>query len=185
MAIRTDAELITAISNLNLEPVKFKLVNKKDGKSWALDEADLVEKQYKRFLFLAGKYTEVSVVPTPAIDDFWHQHILDTQKYEVDCSNIFGYFMHHFPYFGERGEEDAQQLQQAASVTRDLYQQHFGEFMPIGATICTACNPSPPRPSCGSCGGSSCNNSIENTLKRPTILREHPISQDSWHVTSL
>lgn len=177
MAIRTDAKLIAAISNLDLEPVKFKLLNKKDGKSWALDEADLVEKQYKRFLFLAGKYTEVSVVPTPAIDDFWHQHILDTQKYEADCNAIFGYFMHHFPYFGERGEEDAQQLQQAASTTRDLYQQHFGEFMSIGATVCTACKPSPPSPC-----ATGCSNSMENVLKHPTILREYPISQGLWYI---
>ena len=31
------------------------------------------------------------------VDEFWHQHILDTRKYRDDCENIFGHYMDHTP----------------------------------------------------------------------------------------
>lgn len=62
------------------------------------------------------------------IDDFWHLHILDTQKYAEDCQVIFGYFLHHFPYFGMRGEEDAKNLSDSWEETCNLYQNRFGSL---------------------------------------------------------
>jgi hypothetical protein len=31
------------------------------------------------------------------LDNLWHEHILDTRKYEIDCRNIFGSIIHHNP----------------------------------------------------------------------------------------
>jgi hypothetical protein len=44
------------------------------------------------------------------VDEIWHQHILDTHAYHRDCDAIFGSYLHHFPYFGMRGDADAQAL---------------------------------------------------------------------------
>ena len=33
-------------------------------------------------------------------------HILDTRAYSRDCEFLFGRFLHHFPYFGMRGDAD-------------------------------------------------------------------------------
>ena len=59
----------------------------------------------------------------------WHYHILDTEKYAEDCRDIFGYFVHHFPYFGMRGDEDAQHLQAAFVETQELYVKEFGKSL--------------------------------------------------------
>jgi hypothetical protein len=64
-------------------------------------------------------------VPTHEIDEFWHQHILDTLKYVDDCQYVFGYFLHHYPYFGLRGAEDAQALADSFEKTRALFIEHF------------------------------------------------------------
>jgi len=67
-----------------------------------------------------------SLVPSKDIDAFWHQHILDTKKYAEDCDMIFGYFLHHFPYFGIRGEDDARSLKEAFADTKKLFLDYFG-----------------------------------------------------------
>jgi hypothetical protein len=52
---------------------------------------------------------------------------LDTQKYAEECSTVFGEFLHHFPYFGLRGEEDQRALRTAYESTLELMRDEFGE----------------------------------------------------------
>jgi hypothetical protein len=59
----------------------------------------------------------------------WHFHILDTRAYHQDCESVFGHYLHHFPYFGMRGEEDAQNLKKSFDNTQVLYFQTFSESM--------------------------------------------------------
>jgi len=66
------------------------------------------------------------IVPNKLVDAFWHAHILDTMKYAADCEHVFGHFVHHFPYFGLRGEEDARELQDAFATTKQRYENLFG-----------------------------------------------------------
>lgn len=61
------------------------------------------------------------------VDEFWHQHILDTHAYHEDCEVIFGNYLHHFPYFGMRGEADAKALEDAYADTLERYRASFGE----------------------------------------------------------
>ena len=65
-------------------------------------------------------------MPSKLVDKFWHLHILDTEKYIEDCRHCFGSILHHFPYFGMRGDQDAANLQSAYGKTFVLYQQAFG-----------------------------------------------------------
>ncbi|WP_205588317.1 glycine-rich domain-containing protein [Helicobacter vulpis] len=65
-------------------------------------------------------------MPPKDVDAFWHYHILDTQKCAQDCQEIFGYFLHHFPYFGMRGDQDAQNLQDSWNSTCQKYLARFG-----------------------------------------------------------
>lgn len=115
------------IETLDLDPIVVKLMDKVEGKGWDLAYARLIESEYRKFLVLLLKYPNEAIVPAREVDEFWHYHILDTLKYEEDCKNIFGYFMHHFPYFGMRGEEDANNLKQAWKKTCELYIECFGE----------------------------------------------------------
>jgi hypothetical protein len=112
--------------NLDLEPIKYKLMNPHDtSKAWSLEKCDQIAEQYKMFLYLCKVYPSQGIVPTTEIDEFWHQHILDTLKYADDCQKIYGYFLHHFPYFGLRGVEDAQALADFFEKTRALFAEHF------------------------------------------------------------
>ena len=89
-------------SKLDLEPIKFSLTHREDGPNWSINKVEGLEVWYRRFLYLSNIYNEKIIVPSKDIDIFWHTHILDTQKYIFDCDNLFGRYIHHFPYFGMR-----------------------------------------------------------------------------------
>jgi hypothetical protein len=55
---------------------------------------------------------------------------------------VFGYFLHHFPYFGMRGEEDAANLRAASANMHAIYEREFGEALPRAMAFCTAAKPS-------------------------------------------
>lgn len=117
------------IDNLDLEPLKYNLMHPEEEgvHPWTLEECDKVEVKYKQFLKLCYHYPEMQIVPDKKTDKFWHTHIFDSQMYTEDCNNIFGYYLHHYPYFGKRGEEDAKNLKTAFEVTQQLLYLHFPE----------------------------------------------------------
>lgn len=174
-----------AIDHLDLGPIKVKLMEQEEGEGWSVEQVNVTEKWYKRFLFLNLKYLSHSIVPSKEVDIFWHYHILDTIKYAEDCDEIFGYFLHHFPYFGMRGVEDAQNLEKSFAQTQILFLTEFGEsiadlrkIFPIpgkrqgshseGSARCgTRCV----SPSCKSpkCDSSKCHKKIGN-LSRPIFI---------------
>jgi hypothetical protein len=123
-------QIVAAIEALDLEPIKFKLMDPDEGQGWSREYVEKMAIAYKRFLTLVVKHPETAVAPSKDIDKFWHGHILDTMKYAEDCERVFGYFLHHFPYFGMRGAEDAAQQAQADKDMHRLYEQEFGEPMP-------------------------------------------------------
>mgnify|MGYP001626468014 CR=1 FL=1 len=114
------------INELDLEPIIVKLVDQEEGLGWTVEYALNVEREYRKFLMLCKMFPKEHIVPSSPVDDFWHFHILDTRKYELDCNNFFGYFLHHFPYFGMRGEKDAENLSNAWNTTLKLYTDNFG-----------------------------------------------------------
>ena len=126
---RTLEQVEQAITSLDLAPIKVKLMDPESGEGWTQEDADTVELWYRRFLILSFKHRSKPVVVNDAIDTFWHYHILDTRKYAEDCETVFGYFLHHFPYFGMRGEQDSKNLQQSFSDTLKLIEEEFGESL--------------------------------------------------------
>ena len=134
-------QVVAAIQALDLDPIKLKLMDAEEGQGWTRGYVDRMELAYKRFLTLMVKFPEESIAPTKDVDKFWHGHILDTLKYAEDCQNMFGYFLHHFPYFGMRGEEDAANLRAASANMHAIYEREFGEALPRGAAWCAAARP--------------------------------------------
>lgn len=115
------------IAALDLDPIKVKLMHKESGEGWSLEYANAVEFEYRRFLYLMKKFPNEQTAPLFDVDVFWHYHILDTMKYAADCDAVFGYFLHHFPYIGLRGEEDLQAHHRIGERMRELYELTFGE----------------------------------------------------------
>jgi len=117
-----------AIAEINLEMIKMKLRETEEGESWTFEQCESAEIEYKRFLHLCLKYG-IGIVPNKIMDTVWHYHILDTRAYSNDCQNVFGHILHHFPYFGMGGEQDAQNLIKEFHTTKDKYFETFGEDM--------------------------------------------------------
>lgn len=124
--MNSNAEL-NMIAELDLDPIKVKLMHKESGEGWTLAQASAVEFEYRRFLSLMKLFPHEQVAPLFDVDIFWHYHILDTMKYAADCENIFGYFLHHFPYTGLRGEDDEAAHQRVGARMQELYEATFGE----------------------------------------------------------
>jgi len=127
---RTVEQTIAAIEALDLSLIKFKATRAEDGYGWSTEYADQMELAYKRYLILHAKYPAMVLAPEQDIDRFWHMHILDTRKYAADCDASFGHFVHHFPYLGLRGEDDAKALDAAFDAMQQLYLKEFGQPMP-------------------------------------------------------
>src|SRR5207249_9474771 len=108
-----------------------------EGQGWSREYVNQMAIEYKRFLTLSVKYSEETIAPSKDVDKFWHGHILDTMKYAEDCQNVFGHFLHHFPYFGMRGEEDAANLAEAGRTTKRLYEEEFAETISSRASMCS------------------------------------------------
>lgn len=124
MTTITWEQLQKRLDQLDLEPIKVKLVHEH---GYGLEQLAILEKWYKRFLFLTAAYPEKQIVIPEILDAFWHHHILDTRKYAEDCEVVFGQFLHHFPYFGLRGEDDRLALHNAYRETLELMRREWDE----------------------------------------------------------
>jgi hypothetical protein len=127
LSVSLNERLPEKIRNLDLGPIRYKATLAESRLGWTDEEAGLVEEEYRRYLALKYLYPEKALPPHVYVDEFWHLHILDTEKYMEDCHEIFGEYIHHFPYFGARGEEDEQVFKAAYAQTVMLYKKHFGE----------------------------------------------------------
>lgn len=114
------------LESLDLELIAQKLMHPDHGQGWTRSQINRAIARYKMFLHLLYLYPNRTIVPTQEIDQVWHQHILDTRKYGQDCQWLFGYFVHHYPYFGIGSEAEKQALEMAFSCTRTLFAEHFG-----------------------------------------------------------
>lgn len=125
-----DANIWRKLGELDLGCIKVKLVSTEHGEGWSKEKANQVEKAYKQFLYINQKYPNKTIAVNKTIDTFWHFHILDTLKYHEDCMKIFGHYVHHFPYFGMRGDEDAKRLREAYLDTLTVFEKEFGILDP-------------------------------------------------------
>lgn len=123
--------LARVVELLDLTMVRRKLMEPEEGTPATEAELNAMERDYRRFLALHLSHPEAVIVPTKLVDEMWHRHILDTAAYRRDCQAIFGRFLDHFPYFGMRGEEDAQALDDAFAATLELWERAFGD-LPAG-----------------------------------------------------
>lgn len=114
----TIAEALARLDEvLDLSNVRMKLADPEEGKGYSTEDLDLREGEYRKFLALHMAFPDAEIAPCKMVDEFWHQHILDTHAYAADCEVIFGGFLHHFPYFGMRGAADAEALETAYANT--------------------------------------------------------------------
>ncbi|MEL6456649.1 MAG: hypothetical protein AAFQ91_00150 [Cyanobacteria bacterium J06621_15] len=139
----TDVQtFIGKLVQLDLQPIAYNLIHSNEDR-WNIQKTNQAISAYLMFLLLIYLYPNSQLVPNQEIDRVWHYHILDTMKYAEDCEMLFGRFIHHFPYFGERGKVDREDLQKAFEQTQVLFEEHFGINMNIGnkPNIAADCQP--------------------------------------------
>ena len=149
IAMTSEAALGLLAERLDLGNVRLKLADPEEGKGYSEEQLDIAEREYHRFLALHLMYLNEDIVPCKIVDEIWHQHILDTAAYRGDCEAIFGRFIDHFPYFGMRDAQDAQDLEDAYASTLERYEEAFGptpdgtwrSIDPVSKCKRTACKP--------------------------------------------
>lgn len=119
--------LVPAVKALNFERLKYKYTGSSEAEM-TVEEWDLAELEYRRFLSLKVMYPNQALVPSKLVDKVWHAHILDTRAYREDCENVFGRFIDHFPYFGIYGKDDYQMLLDTFAETVATYEKHYGPY---------------------------------------------------------
>lgn len=113
------------IKNINFSNILNKMVC---HQGWKHHQAEAVCEQYRNFLWLHKKYgKQYTLPPSEEIDEFWHNHILDTQQYRKDCQAIFGVYLDHYPYLGIDGKTDRNDLNNYFLITRELYEKEIGK----------------------------------------------------------
>jgi hypothetical protein len=129
---------------LQLNSVRDALIEKQ---GWSLERAEAARAEYVRFLTLLQRRPGFMLIPwlteegQDDLDEFWHQHILDTAKYAADCNALFGRIIHHNPHLlrGSSDEKDA------AEKTERLYARTFSsgsygrKVKDTDLTGCSAC----------------------------------------------
>jgi hypothetical protein len=114
---------------------------------WDLDRAEAARREYIRFLTLLQMKPGFMLIPWPNeqgqddLDQFWHQHILDTAKYAADCDALFGRMIHHNPHVmrGSGVETDAVEKTQRL-YTRTFNSGSYGRPVDeVWMTGCGAC----------------------------------------------
>lgn len=130
----TTRSLPAAIANLDLGYIGRKMLDddafeakRRNGERlWDEARVESALKEYKEFLALMLWYPEAVIVPSEAIDEVWHTHVLNTARYSADCEAIFGRFQHHFPTFGQ-SEEVLEEHMKGQQETLRLFEESFGE----------------------------------------------------------
>lgn len=129
-------EAMAIVNSIEFNQMNDKLVN---FYGWSKEDVSLMNDYYKKWLSIHVCYSELATAPSVKLDEYWHMHILDTQKYMEDCQMVFGKYLHHYPYFGLEGDKD--DLNSGFELTQKLFQHHFGHGLTGVANPCssTAC----------------------------------------------
>lgn len=111
-----------------LARVRYSLQHKPPTLAWVADareqlEADptLAMEEYRRFLGLLLAEAE-PITPSKLIDEFWHQHVLDSRNYAHFCARTAGRTLHHIPHYEKPHVFHAPAFRR----THALYRKRFG-----------------------------------------------------------
>jgi hypothetical protein len=118
-----DQDLWNRVAAMDLSPVVMQLVN---YKGWSMERAAAAERRYRRFFYLKAILPEGMASPTEEVDEFWHQHIINTRQYGPDCQAVVGRFLHH-TFLSLDDPEQAREAQTVWLATWVCYEALFDE----------------------------------------------------------
>eukprot|EP00112_Aurelia_sp_Birch-Aquarium-sp1_P007824 Seg1854.2 transcript_id=Seg1854.2/GoldUCD/mRNA.D3Y31 product="hypothetical protein" protein_id=Seg1854.2/GoldUCD/D3Y31 len=95
-------------------------------KKWSEEKATAGVNAYEQFLKLKAAmkdYKATKLSPTPLIDEVWHLHVLDTQRYANDCVDFCGEVIHH----DVDGDKVAFKREIRRNATKVAYEMQYGK----------------------------------------------------------
>jgi hypothetical protein len=107
----------TDIATIDLDAISYKALLET---GWSIEEVDDATLEYRVFLHLIRYSLSAGLAPSKRVDIIWHHHILDTEKYMSDCQQLFGRYIHHYPYAGMLSEIDAKEQHACFEKTQKL-----------------------------------------------------------------
>lgn len=112
---------LALVSSIDLSKISAKLQSHYGVSG---DDVEVMSDLYRKWLALHMCYPNAELTPNELLDEYWHAHILDTRAYSRDCEKLFGFYLHHYPYFGLEGDEQARDA--GFDLTNALFKKHFG-----------------------------------------------------------
>lgn len=128
---------LAKVNQLDFTPINMKLQTT-DPQKWSTETLQTAEVTYRRFLAIHMVHPSEGFVPNDLLDEYWHQHILDTRKYVQDCGFLFGGLLDHDPYFGLRSEEEKLENLANFEKLKSLWDGYFGEPLLGSANPCSS-----------------------------------------------
>lgn len=67
------------------------------------EEAEELEKKFRKFSLMVLEERgpdddpDREISPADDLDEYWHEFLLDTRRYQEYCDYVFDYFVHHNP----------------------------------------------------------------------------------------
>ena len=118
-----DQDLWSRIAAIDLTPVADQLVT---YLGWTEARTASIERRYRRFLYLKATLPNGNASPSPEVDEFWHQHIINTRRYGPDCQRAAGRFLHH-TFLSPGDAADSAELTATWLATKACYERLFAE----------------------------------------------------------
>ena len=102
--------------------------------------AQRVVDAYEQFLQLkiaAGDWDATLYSPSPAVDNVWHEHILDTRRYAADCLAMCGHMIQHNPDGAQDADYETRKRQTANDLRRvfNVDPTQYPWFRPVDAIV--------------------------------------------------
>jgi len=144
---------------------------------WDRDRAEGAIVEYLRFLQLLSEAPRRELIASSDVDLVWHEHIMDSENYAVDCNALFGRFLHHRR---ARTPAELAQIPESYSQTKRVYAERFGVAPPAqfwgpsteAASMCGGGSDVDPNPPQGPSGGTGGGTSSQPASTRPSDLDE-------------
>ena len=112
--------------SLNAETKNLLKSRLKRLKNWSEEKVTRGVDAYEQFLKLKAAlkdYKATKLSPTTLIEEVWHLHVMDTQRYANDCFQFCGEVIHH----DIDGDIDTRKLEIQRNATKVAYEMQHGK----------------------------------------------------------
>jgi len=95
--------------------------------NWTVAHTEGAISEYLRFAELLTLSPDRELIASTDVDAVWHEHVLDTENYALDCQHMWGRYVHHRRV---RTAAERADIPTSYALTKQRYAAHFGAVAP-------------------------------------------------------